>query len=89
MVTRWSAEHVYCVVLREDGGVDAAATQARREAERRQRLAQAKPYAEFVKEFAARKPPAEALRLYGEWPVPGAGPQERGDPRRARAVVRA
>ncbi|MFO1376797.1 MAG: hydantoinase B/oxoprolinase family protein [Steroidobacteraceae bacterium] len=71
VVTRWSAEHVYCVVLREDGAVDAAATEARRAAERRQRLAEAKPYAEFVKEFAAGRPPADALTLYGEWPIPG------------------
>jgi len=77
LVTRWSAEHVYCVALREDGAVDAVATEARRAAERRKRLAEAKPYAEFVKEFAARRPPAEALRLYGEWPAPGAARRER------------
>jgi acetophenone carboxylase len=70
IATRWTAEHVYCVVLREDGTPDRDATESRRAAERRNRLAESKPFAEFMSEFSRLKPPADALKLYGEWPIP-------------------
>ena len=70
IVTRWTAEHVYCVALREDGTLDKDATEQRRLAERRTRLADAVPYAQFVREFSLLQPPEDALRLYGEWPIP-------------------
>jgi hypothetical protein len=70
LVTPWTAKQVYCVVLREDGVVDPEATQACRAAERRKRLAEAIPHAEFVESFAGRKPPDDAMKLYGQWPVP-------------------
>ncbi len=72
VVTPWMAKHVYCVALREDGSVDAKATEELRQRERKQRLAEAKPYAQFIEEFSRYKPPEEALRLYGSWPDPGA-----------------
>lgn len=70
IVTPWAAEHVYCVMLREDGSVDQEKTEKRRSEERKKRLAESRPYAEFVADFSKSKPPADALKYYGEWPVP-------------------
>lgn len=70
IVTRWSAENVYCVALRPDGSLDGKATEDRRQQERKKRLAEAKPYSEFIREFSKKKPPEEALTLYGNWPDP-------------------
>ncbi len=65
------AERIYGVVL-EPGRdrVDSAATSARRAEIRAERLRLGKPYAEFVDEWSQRRPPAEALRYYGDYPVP-------------------
>lgn len=71
LITRWTAEKVYCVVLQDDGTVDEKATEVRRAEERRARLAEAKPYAEFVSKFSKLRPPDEALKVYGPWPEPG------------------
>jgi acetophenone carboxylase len=68
VISRWTAENVYCVVFDDDQRIDQQATLERREEERRQRLAQAKPYQEFVEEWSKLKPPEDALTLYGEWP---------------------
>jgi acetophenone carboxylase len=70
VISRWTAENVYCVVFDDDQRIDQQATLERREEERRQRLAQAKPYQEFVEEWSKLKPPEDALTLYGEWPGP-------------------
>jgi N-methylhydantoinase B/oxoprolinase/acetone carboxylase alpha subunit len=70
VVTRWAADKVYRVVLREDGSLDAKATAECRQQERKKRLAEAKPYAEFVREFSRKRPPEDALVLYGNWPDP-------------------
>ena len=84
IATAWSAEHVYCVVLREDGSVDDAATAERRAAERRRRLEEGKPYDEFMAEWSERRPPESALKLYGEWPAP-AGSEVTAEPVHAAA----
>jgi len=68
IISRWMAENVYCVVLTDDLRIDVNATGARREEERRNRLAQAKPYAAFMREWSQLRPPQDALVLYGEWP---------------------
>jgi acetophenone carboxylase len=68
IISQWTAENVYCVVFKDDGRVDQQTTLERKEEERRQRLAQAKPYAEFVREWSKLHPPADALELYGDWP---------------------
>ena len=68
IITPWTAENVYCVVLDDEKRVDDAATLERRTAERKQRLKQAIPYQAFVKEWSKLEPPADALTLYGEWP---------------------
>ncbi len=70
LVTRWAAERVYCVVLKEDGAVDLAGTEQRRAKERKQRLAESKPYEEFVAEWVKLAPPQAILKLYGPWPNP-------------------
>lgn len=78
IITRWTAEKVYCVIFDDDQRIDHQATLERRTAERKQRLAEAKPYAAFVKEWSKGKPPEDALELYGAWPggaVPEAAPE--------------
>jgi acetophenone carboxylase len=70
ITTAWAAEHVYCVVLAEDGSVDDRATAECRAEERRRRLEDGKPYDEFLAEWSQRKPPESALELYGPWPAP-------------------
>jgi acetophenone carboxylase len=68
IISRWTAEQVYCVVLDDDQRVSQEATAQRRTVERKQRLAQAKPYDAFIEEWSKLRPPEDALRLYGEWP---------------------
>ena len=65
-------ENVYCVTLDENGGVDPLATGRRRSEELGKRLGEAKPYDEFLKEWSRLRPPDDALKLYGEWPLPEA-----------------
>jgi acetophenone carboxylase len=68
IISRWTAENVYCVVFDDDGRVDKYATAERKTEERKQRLAEAKPYAAFIAQWSKLCPPADALVLYGEWP---------------------
>ena len=69
IITRWTAENVYCIVFTDDQRIDQSATQERKEEERKRRLAEARPYSEFLREWSKLHPPAEALELYGEWPA--------------------
>lgn len=63
-----AASGIYAVVIDGHTGLaDAAATEAQRAEIRAQRLARAKPYAEFVAEWSKLTPPAEILRYYGPW----------------------
>ena len=69
LVSEWAAEHVYQVVWDpQRRRVDAAATERRRAAERRARIARGRPYEEFEAEWLQRKPPEEILTWYGSWP---------------------
>lgn len=70
VISRWTAEHVYQVRFREDGLLDPPATDAARAAERQKRLAEAKPYDEFLAGWLGRRPPDDALIVYGNWPDP-------------------
>ncbi|MEE8339080.1 MAG: hydantoinase B/oxoprolinase family protein, partial [Xanthomonadales bacterium] len=70
IISRWTAENVYCVVFDDDQRVAPEATLERRVEERKLRLAEAKPYHEFVEEWSKLQPPGDALKLYGEWPAP-------------------
>jgi acetophenone carboxylase len=70
LITTRVVRDVYCVVLDEHGGVNVPATAAAREVERRARLSRGKPWQEFMGEWSKRRPPEQALRYYGEWPVP-------------------
>jgi acetophenone carboxylase len=72
IISRWTAENVYCVRLDEKNRADPEATGLRRAEERSKRLAEARPYAEFLEEWSRLCPPGEALGLYGEWPLPNA-----------------
>ena len=70
IIRPWTAENIYCVTLNEENRVDPKATEERRSEERRRRLAEAKPYGEFLQEWSRLCPPDKALSLYGEWPLP-------------------
>jgi acetophenone carboxylase len=70
IISQWTAENVYCVVFDDDQRVDAEATLERKAEERKQRLAEAKPYQDFIQEWSKLSPPEDALTLYGEWPGP-------------------
>jgi N-methylhydantoinase B/oxoprolinase/acetone carboxylase alpha subunit len=68
-ISQWVAENIYQVVWDpERRRVDVAATEERRAAERRARLARGKPYAEFEAEWSQKQPPEEILAFYGSWP---------------------
>jgi acetophenone carboxylase len=73
VISRWTAENVYCVVFDTDQRIDHEATLERKVEERKQRLAEAKPYHAFVEEWSKQQPPEDALILYGEWPGPEVG----------------
>lgn len=69
LVSRWTAEHVYCV--RFDPvtlDVDAAATAGARDEERRRRLTRGKRWDEFLAEWQTMRPEADALKHFGRWP---------------------
>jgi acetophenone carboxylase len=68
IISQWTAENVYCVIFDDDQRIDLEATLERRTEERKQRLAEAKPYQAFVEEWSKLRPPDDALVLYGEWP---------------------
>lgn len=68
-VSRWTAENVYQVrFVGDTTDVDGEATEAARADAKAQRLAQGRPYAEFVEEWSAKRPPDEALAHFGSWP---------------------
>ena len=64
------ARDVYGVILGEDGLPDEHATAERRTELRRARLAQGRPWAEFMADWRDRRPPAQALKWYGRYPIP-------------------
>ena len=68
IISQWTAENVYCVIFDDDQHIDLEATLERRTEERKQRLAEAKPYQAFIEEWSKLRPPDDALVLYGEWP---------------------
>jgi hypothetical protein len=71
VVSREVAAAVYGVVFDERGErVDAAATNDRRAELRARRLRRGRPFAEFMREWSTQRPPADALRYYGDYPVP-------------------
>jgi len=72
IISRWTAENVYCIALGDGGQVDQQATIERRDEERKRRLAQARPYRKFIREWRLLRPPQRSMKLYGTWPVPGA-----------------
>ncbi|MGH2638753.1 MAG: hydantoinase B/oxoprolinase family protein, partial [Rhabdochlamydiaceae bacterium] len=70
-ITPWTATNVYKVAI--DTGsmqVDQELTEKMRREERARRIARGRPYADFAKEWQTKRPPQEALKFYGEWPIP-------------------
>jgi len=91
IISRWTAENVYCVVFADGPAVDQPATLARREAERKRRLEQAKPYGQFIRAWSRLRPPDSSLEFYGEWPACGVSgtpgePVVRGTPAVGKAL---
>jgi acetophenone carboxylase len=69
MISERTATRIYGVVLDEQTGrVDGEATRARRDQVRRDRIARGTPYDEFAAQWSQRKPPEDALKLFGSWP---------------------
>jgi acetophenone carboxylase len=69
IVSRWAAENVYCVRFDPQSFlVEEAATKRARDAERRRRLARAKAWPDFEKEWSKLRPDADALKHFGSWP---------------------
>jgi N-methylhydantoinase B/oxoprolinase/acetone carboxylase alpha subunit len=67
LISLETARNIYRVLLDpETGVVDAEATAATRDAERRGRLERGKPYAEFVAGWESDLPPAD-VPYYGSW----------------------
>jgi len=76
-ISEWTARNVYCVEYDPQTlQVDPAATQARRAERRAERLRRSKPWKQFMAEWSARRPSAQALAYFGSWPdgVPEASP---------------
>jgi hypothetical protein len=64
------ARGIYGVILGEDGLPDPEATAERRAEIRRERLARGRTYADFMRTWAPQRPPAQALKWYGRYPIP-------------------
>lgn len=67
MTSEWAAESVYGVAI-DDGDLDEAATERRREAERERRLERGEPFEAFEAEWETKRPDEEILEYYGQWP---------------------
>jgi acetophenone carboxylase len=64
------ARNVYLVVFDSDTMLlDEEATISARAAEREKRRERGRPYHEFLADWSLRRPPAEILTHYGEWPT--------------------
>lgn len=71
LITEDVAEKIYCVMIdREARRVDRRKTERRRAAARRDRIKNGRPFDEFIKRWRTRKPPADILERYGNWPEP-------------------
>jgi acetophenone carboxylase len=71
LISEQVARDVYCVEFDvATKRVDVIATQAAREREGQRRRSRGRPFAEFIGDWLAQRPPAEELRYYGEWPEP-------------------
>jgi acetophenone carboxylase len=65
------ARRVYRVVFdAATGQLDLDATTAARQHEREERKRRGKPFAEFIKQWQARRPSDDKLKYYGHWPEP-------------------
>ncbi|MHB8109800.1 MAG: hydantoinase B/oxoprolinase family protein [Syntrophorhabdaceae bacterium] len=74
-ITKWQAANIYRVVYDDKTfRVNEEATQKMRDNERAERLRLAKPYNEFEKEWQQKRPPAEILTYYGNYPNPSEAP---------------
>ena len=69
LISDWTAREVFAVVYDpETMLVDMEATDLLRGEHRRRRLANARPYSEFIAEWEERRPPEAVLKYFGEWP---------------------
>lgn len=71
VVSARGAHEIFGVVFdRYELHADLEATAARRAELRAARLSRGRPYHEFVAEWSTRRPPGEALKYYGDYPIP-------------------
>ena len=75
-----TANRIYGVVVDGDGELDAVATETRRAQIRAERLSRGRPFSEFTAEWSQRRPPEEALKYYGDFPVPNQAIDDREFP---------
>ena len=69
VISEWVALNIHQVVCDlERNRVDYSETKQKRELERKARLERGRPYDEFEKEWATKRPPEEILTWYGSWP---------------------
>lgn len=69
IISDWAARNVYHVAYdAETWTADEEKTQELRQAERKARLARARPYAEFETAWLQKMPPENMLKYYGSWP---------------------
>ena len=70
-ITMEVAKSIYCVAIdTETGSLDLAKTEVLRTAERRKRLKAAQPFKTFIGPWRKRRPRADILEYYGNWPEP-------------------
>jgi acetophenone carboxylase len=69
LISDWTAREVFAVAYDpETLLVDADATDLLRGEHRRRRLANARPFGEFIAQWEQRRPPEAVLKHFGEWP---------------------
>ena len=72
MVSAWAARNIYCIAFEALSlRLDKEATELRRKAVREERKRRGKKWADFNKEWEAKRPPSEILTYYGVYPDPG------------------
>ncbi len=71
IISSWSAWNVYRVAFDEKTfEIDYAKTEKSRAEEREKRKKLGKPYSSFIREWEMKKPPPDALKYFGDWPIP-------------------
>jgi acetophenone carboxylase len=69
LISDWTAQNIYCVVYDSKTlEVDFEGTIELRQRRRQDRLQRGRKWADFEREWLQKKPPEDALELFGSWP---------------------